>query len=181
MTGILTALAGWKGQALTAALMLAAGFASGWTVRDWKAGREDATRAEAQIVYRDRIIERERDQADVTSAVETKAAEVQVQIRTVTQTIIKEVPVYVSPETDARFALPVGLVRVHDAAAAGHPLPESSGQSDDAAGNAQPSDIPPSRLAATIAANYGVCLADAARFSALQDWIRQQQAVANAP
>lgn len=181
MTRLLTALAGWKGYALTAAAMLAIGFGAGWTVRDWKAAADHAGELTEKVRTVERIVYRERAQADVTSAVETKAAEAQVQIRTVTQTIIKEVPVYVSPETDARFALPVGLVRVHDAAAAGHPLPESSGQPDDAAGNAQPSDIPPSRLAATIAANYGVCLADAARFSALQDWIRQQQAVTNAP
>ncbi|MGH6979023.1 MAG: hypothetical protein ACRED4_07010 [Brevundimonas sp.] len=181
MTRLLTALAGWKGYALTAGAMLAIGFGAGWTVRDWKAAADHRGELSEKVRTVERIVYRERAQADVTSAVETKAAEAQVQIRTVTQTIIKEVPVYVSPETDARFALPVGLVRVHDAAAAGHPLPEPSGQPDDAAGNAQPSDIPPSRLAATIAANYGVCLADAARFSALQDWIRQQQAVTNAP
>lgn len=181
MDKIVARLAGWKGYALAAAAALALGFAGGWTVRDWKAGADaaDAARAETKQVIR--VVERERDQADVTHAVETRAAKTQVQIRTVTQTIIKEVPIYVPAEADARFALPVGLVRVHDAAAAGQPLSEPSGQPDDPAGYLEASDIPPSRLAATIAENYGTCRADLARFADLQDWVRQQQAVTNAP
>ncbi len=181
MKALLTFLAGWKGYVATALICLASGGATGWTVRDWKAGADatDAARAETREVIR--VVYRERAQADVTSAVETKATETQVQIRTVTQTIVKEVPVYVPAEADARFALPVGLVRVHDAAAAGIPLSEPAGEPDDAAWTLEPSGIPPSRLATVIAENYGVCLGDAARFSALQDWVRQQQAVSNAP
>lgn len=181
MSRVLSALAGWKGYALMAAVMLAAGFASGWTVRDWKAGREDANRAEAQIVYRDRIIEREREQADVTSAVETKAAEAQVQIRTVTQTIIKEVPVYVPAEADAACVVPRGAVVLLNAAAAGEPLPESAGEPDAAAANAAPSGIALSRLVGVTAENYGSYQSVARQLVDLQDWIRQQQAVTNAP
>lgn len=181
MTRFLAVLTGWKGYALTAAVCLSIGFSSGWTVRAWKAGADDTDAARAETKVVERIVYRERAQADVTAAVETKAAEAQVQIRTVTQTIIKEVPVYVPAEADARFALPVGLVRVHDAAAAGVPISEPSRQPDDAAWALEPSDVPASRLAATIAENYGTCLSDAARFMALQDWVRQQQAVSNAP
>lgn len=180
MNKILTSLAGWKGYALAAALALSIGFGGGWTVRDWKAGADGEAAAKAETKEVIRVVERERDQADVTSEVETRAAETQVQIRTVTQTIIKEVPIYVPAEADTRYALPVGLVRVHDAAATGRPLSEPSGEPDDATGNLEPSDIAPSWLAATIAENYGVCRLDQARLGDLQDWVRRQQAVTNA-
>lgn len=181
MDKTLARLAGWKGYALAVGVALAIGFAGGWTVRDWKAGADatDAAKAETREVVR--VVERERDQADVTSEVEARASETQVQIRTVTQTIIKEVPIYVPAEADTRYALPVGLVRVHDAAATGQPLPEPSGEPDDAARNLEPSDIAPSWLAATIAQNYGTCLSDQARLGDLQEWVRRQQAVTNAP
>lgn len=181
MDKTLARLAGWKGYALAATLALAIGFGAGWTVRDWKAGADATAAAKRETKQVVRVIERERDQADVTSEVEARATETQVQIRTVTQTIIKEVPIYVPAEADARFALPAGLVRVHDAAATGQPLSEPSGEPDDAARNLEASDIAPSWLAATIAENYGTCHADQARLGDLQDWVRRQQAVTNAP
>ena len=100
----------------------AAGISAGWTARDWKQGRADADRAEAEVVYRDRIIWRERAQADVSAEVEREAVKEQVHVRTVTETIIKEVPIHVPAEADVRFALPAGLVRVHDAAATSRAL-----------------------------------------------------------
>ena len=181
MDKIIARLAGWKGYALAASIALAVGFGGGWTVRDWKAGADATAAARKETKQAVRVIYRERDQADVTRAVEARSTRTQVQIRTVTQTIIKEVPIYVPAEADLRFALPVGLVRVHDAAAAGHPLSEPSGEPDDAAGNLEPSDIAPSRLAATIAENYGTCRSDQARLGDLQDWVRRQQTVTNAP
>ena len=181
----LAQLAGWKGYALTGGLCLALGVSSGWTVRDWKAKADTAgdriAAAEAQRVAIASALTRERAQADTTTVVERAAVAEQVRIRTVTETIIKEVPVYVTAETDARFALPVGLVRVHDAAATGRPLSESAGEPDDATRNAEASSAAPSALAAVIAENYGVCLADQSRFASLQDWVRRQQAVMNAP
>lgn len=180
MQKILAALSGWKGCALAASLGLIVGFGGGWTVRDWKAGADATEAAKAQARQVIRVVERQREQADVTTTVEARATDTQVQIRTVTQTIIKEVPVYVSAETDARFALPVGLVRVHDAAAAGRPLPEPAGEPDGAAGDLEASDVAPSWLAATIAENYGTCRLDQSRLADLQDWIRRQQAVMNA-
>lgn len=179
MHKIITALAGWKGYALAVGLALAVGIGIGWTVRDWKAGADATAAAKAETREAVRVIETERQQTDVTSEVEARATQTQVQIRTVTQTIIKEVPVYVPAEADARFSLPVGLVRVHDAAATGSPLPEPAGEPDGAAGFLEPSDIPPSWLAATIAENYGTCRLDQSRLADLQDWIRQQQAVMN--
>lgn len=62
--------------------------------------------------------------------------------------IVKEVPVYISTETDRRFPLPVGFVRVHDAATTG----ESPGAPRDSDGEA--SAVTASAAAKTIAVNY---------------------------
>jgi hypothetical protein len=48
------------------------------------------------------------------------------------QTIIKEVPVYVTNDDDAHCIVPAGFVRLHDAAAAGADLRQSPGVADEA-------------------------------------------------
>ncbi len=67
------------------------------------------------------------------------------------ETIVKEVPVYVSAETDRRFPLPRGFVRVHDAAATGEP----AGPAAEPDGEASP--IVASAAAETVAGNYAEC------------------------
>jgi hypothetical protein len=174
-------IAGWKGYALLSVAMLAVGFGSGWTVRDWKAGAEAEKAAKAETKQAVRGIYRERAQADVTSAVETKAAQAQVQIRTVTKTIIERVPEYVSVADDSRCVVPVGFVRVHDAAAAGNPLSEPSGELDGGAATSEAPTVTLSRLAEVTAENYGTYQSVARQLVDLQSWVRQQQAVTNAP
>ena len=177
LTASIKALAGWKGYAALGGVMLAVGFAGGWTVRDWKAGAEGEAAAKEQVKVVERIVWRERAQADVTSRIETRAAEAQVQIRTVTRTLIQEVPVYVTPDADDRCIVPVGFVRLHDAAAAGGAVPEPAGLADDA-----PSGLELSAVAAGVAENYGdVCRANAQQLSDLQAWVREQQRVSNQP
>ena len=185
MTRILDTLAGLKTHAIIAAVCLALGFAGGWTVRDWKASAERAAAAISTAKAREAAVrdalERERDQVAVSHAAEVAAISAQVEIRTVTKTLIERIPVYVPAEADVRFALPVGLVRLHDAAAGGVSLSDPAADPDGAAGFLEPSDTAPSRLGAVIVENYGVCHADAARFAALQRWIRDQAAVMNRP
>jgi hypothetical protein len=67
------------------------------------------------------------------------------------ETIVKEVPVYVSAETDRRFPVPRGFVRVHDAAAAGEPAGAPAESDGEAAG------VVASAAAETIAGNYAEC------------------------
>ena len=102
-------------------------------------------------------------------------ARAQDRIRIVYRTLREEIPTHVSPETDRRFALPVGLVRLHDAAARGLELsrvPDPAGRADDAA-----SDVRASDLAAAVTGNYGACRADGEQLAALQAWIRRQQGI----
>jgi hypothetical protein len=80
----------------------------------------------------------------------------------------KEIPRVLTPAVDLAFALPVGFVRIHDAAAADVELssvPLPAGLSD---GSASPVEI--SRAAAVIADNYAECHLDAERLTQLQDW-----------
>ncbi|USQ97224.1 hypothetical protein [Caulobacter sp. RL271] len=74
-----------------------------------------------------------------------------VEIRTVTKTLTKEVPVYVTVQSDRACIVPDGFVRLHDAAADGAALPGSASGSVEA-----PSGIPLSVVGETVVVNYGV-------------------------
>lgn len=110
---------------------------------------------------------------EITKAVETKALQRQVEIRTVIRTITEKVPTYVTVQADADCSVPVGFVRLHDAATAGR-LPDVPGAADEP--NDAPSGVPLSAVATVVADNYGIAHGEIARFEALQDWVRQQAA-----
>lgn len=110
-------------------------------------------------------------QGEIRARIEAQAAAHQENIRIVTKTIIKEVPVLVTPETDNRFPVPVGVVRVLDAAALGTSvasIPVPTGKTD---GDA--SDVKASEVASNGASNYGSCNATRVQLIDLQEWIKQ--------
>lgn len=82
-------------------------------------------------------------------------------------TLIQKVPVYVTAQADAQCTLPLGFVRLHDAAAASATLPDSAGAAD-----ARPSGIALSAAALTVVDNYTTCHATAENLTALQAWVR---------
>ncbi len=82
-------------------------------------------------------------------------------------TIIKEVPVYVSVQAGAACTINRGFVRLHDAAAAGE-LPKSARDAD-----AAPAGIALSAVAGTVAANYQTCFETAEQLRVLQAWVKQ--------
>lgn len=84
-------------------------------------------------------------------------------IHDTTQTLQREIPAYVTPATDRAFPLPVGFVRLHDAAATGD-LPGPSRDSD-----ATTSDVAASEAATVITDNYGTCLAIREQLNAVLD------------
>lgn len=167
-------LLGWKGYAVVALIA----FAGGYKVRDVMAQADSAKAAKAEVRTVERVVYRERAAADVTQAAGEKAATRQAEIRYVTRTIVEKVPEYVTAEADRTCVLPVGFVRVHDAAAAGEgdALPEPAGQSNDA-----PSGVACSAAAVTIAGNYGDYAVVAAQLTDLQQWVRDQQALSASP
>lgn len=99
-----------------------------------------------------------------------------VRIETRTVTLIKEIPVYVSPAADARCVIPVGFVRFHDAAASEATLPAASGGSLDA-----PSGVDLSAVAETIAGNYGAAFQWRAEALTWRAWYRDQKAAWDKP
>ncbi len=113
--------------------------------------------------------------ANVTATVGADVERRQVVVRYVTRTLIERVPIYVSPEVDRRYPLPVGLVRLHDAAARGEAdLPGPAGEPDDA-----PSDTPASALASTLIGNYGDYYACREQVRGWIAWSEQQKQVWN--
>lgn len=180
MKAIIAALTGWKGYALVAAVCLSAGGWSGWELRDLYADRADGKVARAEVRTVERVVYRERAQADVTQQIGEQAAARQAEVRYVTRTITEKVPVYVTPEADRTCVLPLGFVRVHDAAAEtpgpGDPLSEPAGSANDA-----PSGVACSTAAETIVGNYGDYYAVAAQLTSLQEWVATQQALSAQP
>lgn len=172
MQKLLQGLLGWKGYALVAVIMLAVGFGGGYKLRDLQAAKTELAQAKVQIEYRDRIIYKEREADDATQRIAEEAAKAQVVIRTVTETLVKEVPVYVTVEADRQCPIPVGFVRLLDAAAAGDgtPISEPAGQPNDT-----PSGLELSAVAAGVIDNYGTYNAVARQLTDLQNWVRTQQ------
>jgi hypothetical protein len=79
-------------------------------------------------------------------------------------TLTQKVPIYVTAHDDAACTVPLGFVRLHDAAAT---LSDPAGAAD-----ARPSGLALSAVAGTVADNYTTCHATAAQLTALRDWVR---------
>ncbi len=86
------------------------------------------------------------------------------------ETIVKEVPVYVTPKADAACVVPRGFVRVHDGAARNEP-PGPAEATDDA-----PAGIALSHVAEVTADNYRAYHELAEQLKALQKWVAEQSA-----
>ena len=112
----------------------------------------------------------EKAQAQATVQVVTEYVDRVKIVRQAGETIIKEVPVYVSTEADAACVLPRGFVRLHDAAAAGR-VPQTAGNTD-----AAPAGITLSAVASTVADNYERCHENTEQLKSLQEWITAQEA-----
>ena len=145
---------------LILALALAGGgFLAGWRVHDWRDGAAQAKAAAHAL----EVVQR---QAGLTQTVAVRQQAAQDRVRTITRTLIREVPVYVTPKADAGCVVPDGFRVLHDAAAAGVPTAaEPAGESADA-----PSGLALSAVADTVTANYGICHATAERLRGWQDW-----------
>jgi hypothetical protein len=150
-------------RAAVVALLAVALFALGW---HYGAARVNAQWVAEKAATAKAVSAVEKKQGAVTTRVETQYVDrVQVihdQGKTITQQVTKYVPLS-TPD------LPYGFRVLHDAAATGVQLPDAAGGLDGPAVSAQD-------VAATVADNYTGCRATAAQLSALQDWVRGEQA-----
>ena len=125
----------------------------------------------------ERIVYKERAAAAITAKVDAATTTAQERIRTVYRNKYVEVPKYVSDKVDDNFSVPVGLVRVLNAAALNKPVsevPDPSGKPDDSASDFSPSDI--GRFGVT---NLGTCQVEFEKLRSLQLWVREQEASFN--
>lgn len=90
------------------------------------------------------------------------------------ETIIREIPRYVTVESDRRCVVPVGFARVHDAAADNSVLPAPAGAADEA-----DSQIALSAVAGTVAANYQQYHEVRTACEGLQAWAREVTSATN--
>lgn len=106
-------------------------------------------------------------QTNTTAAVHEATAQAQIEWRT--KTLIQKVPVYVTPEADAKCVVPVGFVLVWNGAIDGvPPTAPGPGQSDDAPSGAALSDV-----ASTAVSDIGTANQNAQQLADLQDWLRK--------
>lgn len=175
--------------AIAAAVATASGTIAGWKLHDAlihrphlaadaKAARKVAEAARAAEARGSTIATTVRDANDGRQA----------EIRTVTRTLLKEVPRYVAatlpcpapvdpappgaPDRRIVADVSVGFGLLHDAAARGTGLPAAAGVDLDAArGTGLPS------AAATIVGNYGLCRSWRAEAVSWRDWYARQSAI----
>ena len=121
-------------------------------------------KAHAEYAAQARAVDGKREA--IAEPIAEKQAAAQVQIRTVTKTLIEKVPVYVKADSDC--TLPGGYRLLHDAAAANVQVPDAARITDAA-------PVPADIAATTTITNYGACHETAARLTGLQDWVRAQR------
>lgn len=124
--------------------------------------QQRADRAEAEASR----LDAELQFARVTARVITRYIDRVQIVRERGQAIVKEVPAHVTPQADARCPVPVGFVRVHDAAAQGVPLAGAAGNPD-----APAPGLALSGVATVVAGNYTTCHEIREQLIALQGWI----------
>jgi len=162
----------WKPLLVSCAIGALIGSAGTWRVRDMMEaeGRLKAERANTKAAVQ--VIKRTDQAARVTESVGARVEKRAVEIRYITRTLIKEVPVYVTAEADRLYPVPVGAVRLHDLAAQGSApaVPDGSGESVDA-----PSGVAMSAFVATVVDNYGVCREVRGQVIGWQEWYAEQR------
>lgn len=134
-------------------------------LRQATAAMQDAEQAKARAA----MLATELDFAHLTQRVVIQYVDRVRIVREHSQAIIQEVPTHVTANADAQCTLPVGFVRVHDAAAQDRvPGPAYPGSAD-----APAAGLALSAVAATVAGNYGTCHETAQQLIALQAWVRE--------
>ncbi|NBF12152.1 hypothetical protein [Pseudomonas sp. Fl4BN1] len=158
-------LRSWLAIAVAAGLLYALGYVSGASTERIKNQGLDETRLRQSF---------EQGQAlgTVKEKVVVEYVDRIVKVYQAGATLTKEVPIYVSKTADDACVVPDGFVRVHDAGAANLPVAGGPSVADGTA-----SGLALSTVAASVVDNYSECHANAEQLKALQQWVRESQAV----
>lgn len=154
--------------AMVAAVAFGGGFYLAW---DIKSTQEQAALAKAV----ERVVDTTKKQDAVTEHSVSEGETHQAEIRYVTKEVIKNVPVYINRKADSGCSVPVGAVRLLSSAASGvPPVPNASGQSNDA-----PAGIELSSVVGAAVEDIGTCRGSRQALIDLQNWIKEQRNVGN--
>jgi hypothetical protein len=157
-------------------LVLAIAFGVHWVDANYyglKISEMEKQQALAITIAQDKAAHQQEAADKITHDLDVKNAEDHQKIVYRTQTLIQQVPQYVTPETDARFPLPCGFIRLHNAAAGGvdaAAVALPAGKSD-----GDKCDVAASTAASIIAGNYGLALGWKADSLNWQKWYDQQK------
>jgi hypothetical protein len=168
MSYVLPGWVKWAALAVLALALYAFGRVDGYAI----AAKE---LADYKVQLADAVIRLQTAQAQVVTETQTV---VQEKIRIVKEkgdVVIREVPIYISVETDRQFPLSNGFVRVHDAAASGEAAGSAAGTDGQAA------TVTASFAAETIASNYTECRKLAEQVIGWQAFYQKLQNTANIP
>lgn len=119
----------------------------------------------AELAIQAKAVDAQREA--IAEPIVAKEAAAQVQIRTVTKTLIQKVPVYVKADD---CPMPAGFGLLHDSAAANVQVPGTPGLIDGP-------PIPVADIAETVITNYGTYHETAQRLIGLQQWVQAQEAL----
>ena len=144
------------------AICLLVGFAGGWKLR----GDADAASA---VHAAQNVIKAVQRQSSVNTAVAVKAQAQQDRIVYRTQTLIKEIPKYVTVEADSRCSISMGFGRLLNDAARGdvQASPPTSDQLADT-----PSTLDLVTVGRSVVGNYGTANEQAIQLNNILDWAK---------
>lgn len=129
--------------------------------------REKVAKMEAEIA------QKEAESAETTTKVVTKYVDRVTVVKEKGDVIIKEIPNYISKDSDAKCVVPNGFVSLHDAAAKNE-IPNATRDANEGA-----SAVKISGVAATVTENYTTYYQISEQLKSLQEWVREQQKVFN--
>lgn len=119
------------------------------------------------------MAKKETASAEASVKVVTKYVETVKVVKEKGDVIIKEVPKYITKDADAKCSIPNGFVLLHDSASRNE-VPISAGDANEGT-----SAFKLSTIAETVIANYNICYQNTEQLKALQNWIREQEAIYN--
>lgn len=162
---------GWKAMAIavavSTALAGAAGFTLAWKLQGAEIARLELAATKKELRGRQATDKLENKTQGVADKVDRQHAATQAKIETERRYILERVPIYVRPEDDAEYPVPLGFVRLHDAAARGD-VSALAGPSGDA--DRAPSGVALSTVGTVVADNYGTLHACRARVAAWEQF-----------
>jgi hypothetical protein len=129
--------------------------------------RERAAKLQAEIDKKNN------ESAKVTEKIVTEYVTKTKVIKEKGDVIVKEVPKYITKESDDKCTIPKSFIVLHNGASRNE-VPDAAGGIDET-----PSTVKLSRVLETTVGNYTIYYETAEQLKALQDWARQQEKIYN--